>query len=102
MAILSQGNSLAAFKKGTKDIVAIKSGVFNWKTSVTFFDKVQALQLRQSPFDRRWGMATLSVDTAASGPAVLRFFVFYLDEEFAREEYHSLVTQVALRRPVFG
>ena len=29
----------------------------------------RARALTQSPFDRRWGMGTLSVDTAAAGPA---------------------------------
>ena len=84
------------------DFVALKSGVLNHRTSLTFFDKVQAIRISQSLFDRRWDMATLSVDTAASGPTVHRIHVFYLEAEFAQQEYESMVAGVARRKPVFG
>lgn len=60
------------------DLVLFRSGILTRKLSVTFFDKVQAVAVTQSPFDRRWDMATLSVDTAAAGPAQHRIEVRFL------------------------
>jgi putative membrane protein len=33
-------------------------------THIVPLNKIQAVEIRQSPFERRWGLATLSVDTA--------------------------------------
>lgn len=44
--------------------VVWRSGAFGRSTSTAFHDKVQAVSLRQSLFDRRHGHATLAVDTA--------------------------------------
>jgi putative membrane protein len=82
--------------------VVYRSGVFNRKTSMTFFEKIQTLRVDQSPFDRRWGMARLSVDTAASGPAEHRIEVRYLDETFARHELQFLREKTGKEQPVFG
>ncbi len=82
--------------------VVYRSGVFNRKTSVTFYEKMQTLQVGQTPFDRRWNMATLSVDTAAAGPAEHRISVPYLDANFARGEYAEIVRRAARHRPVYG
>ncbi|TWU58114.1 PH domain-containing protein [Rubripirellula reticaptiva] len=51
------------------DGVMFRSGAWNRKTSVTFFDRIQTLDIKTSPFDRRWSMGRLSIDTAAAGPA---------------------------------
>lgn len=50
------------------DLVAFRSG-WLWKTT-TFVPmvKAQVVDLTESPFDRRWGMASISVDTAGAGP----------------------------------
>ncbi len=71
--------------------VVYKSGVLVKKTSFTFFEKIQAASWRQSPFDRRWGMATLSIDTAAAGPAEHVIEIKYLNQDAAREEYRQIV-----------
>ena len=76
----------ARFEKG----VVFRSGIFERKMSFTFFDKVQAVSCRQSPFDRRWKMARLQVDTAAAGPADHKIEVPYLDDEFARQEFTAI------------
>ena len=86
----------------TESGVVYRSGVFNRKTSMTFFEKIQTLRVDQSPFDRRWGMARLSVDTAAAGPAEHRIEVLYLDETFAREELQLLREKTGKEQPVFG
>lgn len=79
--------------------VAFRSGWLNRKSSLTFFDRLQTLRLDQSPFDRRWGMATLSVDTAAAGPANHLIQVPFLDEPFAIEEFRQLQRHAARNRP---
>lgn len=79
------------------DGVIYRSGVFTKKTSVTFFEKIQGLNVSQSPFDRRWGMRTLSVDTAAAGPANHRISIRFLDEQFAIGEYQEILRRSAVR-----
>ncbi len=49
--------------------VVFRSGMLYRKCSLTFFDKIQGVRLSQSPFDRRWKMNTVEIDTAAAGPA---------------------------------
>ena len=86
----------------TQNGVVYRSGVINRKTSVTFFEKIQTLRVDQSPFDRRWKMARLSVDTAAAGPAQHLIHVPYLDENFARQELQLLRSKTGQEQPVFG
>ncbi len=86
----------------TDDGVIYRSGVFNRKTSMTFFEKIQTLRVDQSPFDRRWGMAKLLIDTAAAGPADHRIEVPYLDENFAQDELQLLRVKTGNEQPVFG
>ena len=73
------------------DGVIFRSGVFTRKTSITFFEKVQGASTSQSPFDRRWGMRTLTVDTAAAGPANHTISVRFLDATFAEQEYCEIL-----------
>ena len=86
----------------TSDGIVYRSGVITRKSSVTFFEKVQTLRVNQSPFDRRWRMATLSIDTAGSGPAEHRIEIPYLDATFAEQEFGQLKQQAAFHQPVFG
>ena len=85
-----------------ENIVVYRSGVLNRKTSMTFFEKIQVLSVDQSPFDRRWKMAKLSVDTAAAGQAEHQIHVPYLDEQFAFEELQLLRAKTGQEQPVFG
>ena len=57
---------------------------------MTFFNRIQTIRLDQSPFDRRWSMATLSIDTAAAGPAEHKIRIPYLSEDFAESEYSEI------------
>jgi putative membrane protein len=70
--------------------IAFRSGVLTRNTSATFFDKIQALRLSQSPFDRRWNMATLAVDTAGAAAATHRVRIPYLELETARAALRAL------------
>lgn len=79
--------------------VAYRSGILRKIMSLTFFERMQTLRLDQSPFDRRWRMATLMVDTAGAGPAGHRIHIKYLDEKFAKSEFDSLVSQASQHQP---
>ena len=74
-----------------------RSGTWERKTSITFFDKLQSVALNQSPFDQGWKMATLKVDTAASGPADHRIEIKYLDVERANSELRAIIQSVLPR-----
>ncbi len=58
-----------------------RSGAWTRQTSATFYDKMQAVEMRESPFDRRYRMATLAIDTAGAGPAEHRVRIPYLPRE---------------------
>jgi putative membrane protein len=79
-------------------LVIFRSGILTRKLSVTFFDKVQTVAVLQSPFDRRWEMATLLVDTAAAGPAQHRIEVKYLPTEVAFEESVQIASAASRSR----
>jgi len=81
--------------------VAYRSGILVRRLSFTFFERLQSVQFQQSPFDRRWKMATLSVDTAAAGPAGHVISVPYLEENFARDEFRLLKRAAANHRPTW-
>lgn len=79
--------------------VAYQSGILNRKLSFAFYDRIQTLSLKRSPFDARWQMATLQVDTAAAGPAEHTIDVDYLDAEFALQQFNELQAASALNQP---
>ena len=95
--------SAAAKRYARNDFcVVYRSGLFTKKTSVTFFEKIQTVRVDETPFDRRWGMASLCVDTAAAGPADHRIHIDYLTSDFARSEYEAIVEKSSGHVPVFG
>jgi putative membrane protein len=72
-----------------------------WQTiQITWVDRVQALAISSSPFDRRHGMATLIVDTAAGGAmgAGAALQVPYLGADTARALQDRLAAEVAATR----
>lgn len=77
--------------------VAIRGGWWNRWWRVAELDKLQALRLDRSPLDRRFGTATLTLDTAgaAGAPALqLRF----LDEAQARALMAQLEREMVRRK----
>lgn len=70
--------------------LAFRSGVLTRKLSVAFYDKMQVITLKESPFDRRHDMASLRVDTAGAGPAEHKIDIPYLPREVAQEQLQSL------------
>jgi len=70
-----------------------------WQTTqITWVDRVQALAISSSPFDRRHGMATLIVDTAAGGAMGAALQVPYLGADTARALQDRLAAEVAATR----
>jgi putative membrane protein len=69
-----------------------QTGVFRKITSICFLDRVQSIRLSQTPFDRRWAMATLHFDTAGSGGVDHELKVELLDEDFAHQELRTWTT----------
>ncbi len=62
-----------------------QSGVLTRQTSFTFFEKIQGIAVLQTPFDRRWKMAKLVVDTAGVGPAEHTLQIPLVDYQLALE-----------------
>ena len=62
-------------------------------------DKLQALRLTQSPLDRRFGMASLWLDTTGAGTFAPPLRIRYLAESEARALHARLGREIA-RRPL--
>jgi putative membrane protein len=77
--------------------IVFKSGFFLRKTSYTFFGNVQTLKTKQSIFDRRWKMASLTIDTVGAGPAEHPLILSKMDQDFVFAEF-KLLNQVAARQ----
>jgi putative membrane protein len=78
----------------TPTSVIVRTGAFRHRRSIARFARIQSVSLTQSPLDRRWRMATVSVDTAG-GSAEQRIVVPYLPADRAQEIYVELKAQVA-------
>ncbi len=70
--------------------LVFRSGVMTRKLSATFYDKIQVITLKESPFDRRYEMASLKVDTAGAGPADHKICIPYLPREVALAQLEDL------------
>jgi putative membrane protein len=80
--------------------VAYRSGLVTRKLSLTFYERIQSVSFKQSPFDRRWKMAVLAVDTAAAGPADHQIEIPMLSDDFARAEFAVLRELIARTQAV--
>jgi putative membrane protein len=78
----------------TPSSIVLRSGAFTHRRSVARFSRIQSVSCTRSPFDRRWGMARISVDTAGGSP-LHRIEMPYLDEAAARDVYGRLRAEVA-------
>jgi putative membrane protein len=76
--------------------IVFRSGLLRQKCSITFVEKIQGIKWKQSPFDRRWKMAALAIDTASAGPADHRIDVHYLDQQFAANELEHIQQWIGL------
>jgi putative membrane protein len=80
------------------ELVAVRGGWWSRHWRFAEIDKLQALQLTQSPFDRHHGMATLWLDTAGAGALSVPLRIRYIAEQDARALFEHLGAQVAKRR----
>ena len=76
--------------------VLFRSGWVVREVSVARFSKLQAVTLTESPFDRRYRMAAVDVDTAGAGDLHHRLGVPYLSRETA-EHLRAELTRHAAR-----
>ena len=77
----------------TPNGIAYRSGAFTRRLSATLFEKAQVVALHESPFDRRWRMASVRVDTAGAGPAGHAIRVPYLQCSVAEELRNELAAR---------
>ncbi|HUR19236.1 MAG TPA: PH domain-containing protein [Vicinamibacterales bacterium] len=77
----------------TDRVVAFKSGWFHRSLLIVPLAKIQAVELDESPFDRRHHMASLSVDTAGAGGHTID--IPYLSRAVAEDARVSLAHEAA-------
>lgn len=76
--------------------VVFRSGWLHQVTTVVPFTRVQSAAWQQSPFDRRAGMAAVSVDTAGLGSGALTMPYLHSD---SAAELHVALARAAVRTP---
>ena len=81
----------------TDELIAFRSGWFWRQTTVAPFARVQAVTLRESPFDRRNQMAGVRVDTAGAGDLSHRVAVPYLGRADAERLWRHVAHEAAGR-----
>ncbi|MEM7050328.1 MAG: PH domain-containing protein [Acidobacteriota bacterium] len=75
-----------------------RSGWWTRRTSLARFSKIQSVSLVESPFDRRWGMANLEIDTAGAGASAHRLHIRFLPKATAEELQTHLAAHAARTR----
>jgi putative membrane protein len=78
-----------------EEVVLMKSGWIWRQVTVARINKIQAVSMHQSPFDRRAAMARVKVDTARAGEFSQRVDVPYLDQHVAQQLADRLSTAAA-------
>ncbi|MEM8931553.1 MAG: PH domain-containing protein [Acidobacteriota bacterium] len=81
----------------TDKMVLYRSGIWGRSTSAVPLSKVQTVLITQTPFDRRWGMATVHVDTAGARLGSHRVEIPYLDMINAHALARHLASEAARR-----
>ena len=81
----------------TDELIAFRSGWLWRQTTVAPFARVQAVTLRESPFDRRNQMAGVRVDTAGAGDLSHRVAIPYLGRDDAERLWRQVAHEAAGR-----
>jgi putative membrane protein len=84
-AIAARGEARFAGYVWHDGVVGYRNGWFNRRWTLARVAKGQSVRWKQSPLDRRAGMATVAIDTAGVRPQALRLEIPYLDAAHARE-----------------
>ena len=85
----------------TEDAIAFRSGWINRRLSIVRMARVQSVKLDESFRDRRWGMASVGVDTAGSSGATHRVQVPYLPRAVATAVFEKVREKAARYEPVW-
>jgi putative membrane protein len=80
----------------TDGAVLFRTGWLWRNVTAARFNKIQAVAIHESPFDRRAAMARVRVDTAGAGDSSHRVDIPYLPRDTARDLHDLLVRQAAL------
>jgi putative membrane protein len=94
----ARGTARAMAYAITDDAVFFRSGWLWRRWSVARSAKIQAVTLYESPFDRRWAMAGVGVDTAGAGSTGHRIRVPFLGLDEARALHERLARHAAATR----
>jgi len=70
--------------------LVFKSGWFNRTLKLVRYSKIQTVSQKESPFDRRNGMATVRIDTAGAGAMGHTIEIPFLDAAVAGDVAHRL------------
>jgi putative membrane protein len=81
----------------TDELIAFRSGWLWRQTTVAPFARVQAVTMRESPFDRRSLMAGVRVDTAGAGDLSHRIAIPYLGRDDAERLWRRVAREAAGR-----
>lgn len=81
------------------ELIAVREGWWSRHWRFAEIDKLQALRVTRSPLDRRFGMASVHLDTAGAGALAPPLRIRYLPEAEATALYARLAREVA-RRPL--
>jgi putative membrane protein len=65
------------------EVVMMRSGWISQRITLARVNKIQAVAIHQTPFDRRAAMARVRVDTAGAGESSHRVDIPYLDQQIA-------------------
>jgi putative membrane protein len=76
-------------------VVRFRSGWITRRRTVARVSKIQAVATRQSPLDRRAGMASVRVDTAGASERSHRIDIPYLADGVAQDLCHLLASRAA-------
>jgi len=79
--------------------ITVREGWWSRHWRFAELDKIQVLQLRRSPLDRRMGMASIWLDTAGAGAMAPALRIRHLPLEEARTLFARIEREVA-RRPL--
>lgn len=91
----------AAAYTHNKQLLGTRLGVFFHHLQFATIQKIQNITWQQSPFDRRYGMARLMVDTAGSNQMAQPVRLFYIYDDEIQPIYKTLIRQVADSRFVW-
>ena len=77
----------------TPEAVWFKKGWFYWRCRAIRYNKIQAVTLVESPFDRRHRMASVKIDTANAGIGTIAISIPFLNVEDAEQVHERLKSE---------